>query len=68
MKIKLGTLHYDTNSEEGEVKWADTVDLTRPDVVMLDILGDWVSILTAAYDDMHKIIYPTEENNDADVR
>ena len=61
MKIKLGTLHYDTNSEEGEVKWADSVDLTRPDVVMLDILGDWVSILTVAYDDMHKLVYPTEE-------
>ena len=62
--MKLGTLNYDTNSEEGAVKWNADVDLTKPDVVMLDILGDWIAILTLAYNDVHKITYPEENKND----
>ena len=56
--MKLGTLHYDNKSEEGVVKWDPVVDLTEPDVVMLDILGDWIADLTIAYNDLHAIIYP----------
>lgn len=60
--MKLGTLHYNTRSEEGEVKWEPTLDLTRPDVGMLDTLGDWIAILTIAYNDLHAITYPKENN------
>ena len=56
--MKLGTLHYNTKIVEGEVKWEPTMDLTKPDVVMLDILGDWISVLTLAHEDMYKLIYP----------
>lgn len=56
--MKLGTLHYDTRSEEGTVKWEPTVDLTVPDVGMLDTLGDWIAVLTIAYNDLHTKIYP----------
>lgn len=56
--MKLGILHYNTKTEEGEVKWEPTMDLTKPDVVMLDTLGDWISVLTLAHEDMHKLIYP----------
>jgi RND family efflux transporter MFP subunit len=47
--MKLGTLHYDNKSEEGVVEWDPVVDLTKPSVVMLDILGDWIADLTTAY-------------------
>jgi len=63
--MKLGTLNYNTRSEEGEVKWHAGVDLTRPDVVMLDTLGDWIAILTLAYTDLHKITYPEGDKPDA---
>jgi hypothetical protein len=56
--MKLGTLHYDNKSEEGVVKWDFVVDLTKPDVVMLDILGDWIADLTTAYNNLHAITYP----------
>jgi hypothetical protein len=61
--MKLGTLNYNPHSEEGEVKWNVGVDLTKPDVVMLDILGDWISLLTIAYEDLRKTTFPYEENN-----
>jgi hypothetical protein len=62
--MKLGTLNYNPHSAEGEVKWNADVDLTKPDVVMLDVLGDWIAILTLAYNDVHKITYPEENKND----
>lgn len=58
--MKLGTLHYNKRSEEGEVKLDPSVDLTKPDVVMLDILGDWIAILTLTYNDLHKVTFPEE--------
>ena len=63
--MKLGSLNYNSRSEEGEVKWEPTMDLTRPDVGMLDTLGDWIAILTIAYTDLHKIIYPEVDKPDA---
>jgi hypothetical protein len=39
------------------------VDLTKPDVVMLDILGDWIALLTIAYTDLHKLTYPDGDDD-----
>lgn len=61
--MKLGSLNYNTRSEEGEVKWHVSVDLTKPDVVMLDILGDWIAILTVAYEDLRKTTFPYDEES-----
>lgn len=62
--MKLGTLTYNQRSEEGEVKWGKDVNLTEPDVVMLDILGDWIAILTVAYEDLRETTFPhIEERN-----
>lgn len=63
--MRLGSLNYNKWSEEGEVKWEPTVDLTRPDVGMLDTLGDWIAILTLTYNDLHKITYPEGDKPDA---
>ena len=57
--MKLGTLHY--KHGEGEVRLAPSIDLTKPDVVTLDILGDWIALLTIAYDDLYKITFPEGE-------
>lgn len=64
MKEKLGSLNYNTRSEEGEVKWHVGVDLTKPDVVMLDILGDWIALLTVAYEDLRKTTFPYDEDSE----
>jgi hypothetical protein len=61
--MKLGSLNYNTRSEEGEV--SVIADLTKPDIVMLDILGDWIALLTIAYEDLHKLTYP-EGNKDGE--
>lgn len=62
--MKLGTLHYDFRTGEGHVKWKeDVVDLTQPNVVMLDSLGDWIAELTIAYNDLHAVTFP-EENKE----
>lgn len=62
--MKLGSLNYNTRSEEGEVKWHVGVDLTKPDVVMLDILGDWIATLTLAYEDLRKTTFPYDEESE----
>lgn len=62
--MKLGSLNYNTRIEEGEVKWHVGVDLTKPDVVMLDILGDWIAILTLAYEDLRKTTFPYDEDSE----
>ena len=62
--MKLGSLNYNTRSEEGEVKWNVGVDLTKPDVVMLDILGDWIALLTIAYEDLRKTTFPYDEESE----
>ena len=53
--MKLATLH--SKHGEGVVKWHTELDLTKPDVVMLDVLGDWIAILTVAYTDLHKTTF-----------
>jgi len=47
MNDKLGSLIYNTKTEEGEVK----IDWERlpQDVVGLDILSDWIAELTKVY-------------------
>jgi hypothetical protein len=62
--MKLGSLNYNARSEEGEVKWHVSVDLTKPDVVMLDILRDWIVTLTDAYEDLRKTTFPYDENSE----
>lgn len=62
--MKLGSLNYNTRSEEGEVKWREGVNLTEPDVVMLDILGDWIALLTVAYEDLRKTTFPYDEESE----
>jgi hypothetical protein len=61
--MKLGSLNYNPHSEEGEV--SVIADLTKPDVVMLDILGDWIALLTVAYEDLRKLTYPEGDKPDA---
>jgi hypothetical protein len=61
--MRLASLCYDTRKEEGVIKWGPNVDLTEPDVVMLDILKDWIHDLETAYEALRKItFYPTKEN------
>jgi len=55
--VKLATLKYNEWIEEGEVKWDPGVDLTVPDVVMLDALRDCILILSEAYNDLHKVTF-----------
>lgn len=58
--MKLGSLTYDTIAEEGRVRFDKTVDLTNPDVVMMDILQDWIISLTDTYNDLYAITFPPE--------
>ena len=63
--MKLGTLHYDFRTAEGFVKWnKDAVDLTQPNVVMLDSLGDWIAELTLTYNDLHAVTFPEDKPKD----
>lgn len=63
--MKLGTLNYSLRREEGEIRWDKSVDLTKPDVVMLDILSDWITALTITYNDLCQITFPeTEEQKE----
>ena len=59
--MKLGSLNYSATTGEGTVKFAKTVDLTNPDIVLLDSLQDWICILTDTY---NSLLAPTstEEN------
>jgi hypothetical protein len=47
MKRNFGKLKYDTNKEEGEVELSEYLP---KDVVGLDILQDWINLLTVEYD------------------
>jgi hypothetical protein len=47
MKRNFGKLRYDTNKEEGEVELSKYLP---KDVVGLDILQDWINLLTVEYD------------------
>ena len=51
MKLKCGTLYYDTNKEEGEFMLTEDF----PDgVIGLDILLDWIHDLKEEYNDRLK--------------
>lgn len=51
-----GTLRYDTNAEEGYVKF--TVDPKDVDkVVMFDIVSDWIHHLEVLREDLRKKLY-----------
>jgi len=58
--MKLGTLHYSNKTEEGYVKFDKTVAFTNPDVVLLDILQDWIISLTNTYNDLLAVTLPEE--------
>lgn len=58
--MKLGTLHYSDRTEEGYVKFAKTLDLTNPNVVVLDTLQDWIVSLTNTYNDLLAVTFPEE--------
>ena len=60
--MKLGSLNYNPHSEEGEV--SVSADLTKPDIAMLDILGDWIALLTIAYEDLRKTTFPYDEESE----
>jgi len=45
--MKLGSLKYNTKTEEGEVK-IDWIQMPE-DVVGLDLLSDWIADLTKIY-------------------
>ena len=45
--MKLGSLNYNTKTEEGEVK-IDWIQMPE-DVVGLDLLSDWIADLTKIY-------------------
>lgn len=54
--IVHGTLRYNTNTEEGYIKFS--VDPKSVDqVVMLDTVNDWIYHLEALRDDLHKKLY-----------
>jgi hypothetical protein len=56
--MKIATLCYDTRISEGVIKWSKSIDLTQPDVVMLDTLQDCLNELEAAYEALHAIVFP----------
>jgi len=55
--MRLATLHYDTKQSEGVVKWDTDPDLTKPNVVLLDTLRDWIGELTITYNDLRKVTF-----------
>lgn len=59
--MRLATLHYDTRQSEGVVKWDIELDMTKPNVVMLDTLVDWLAALTITYNDLHKVTFGDKE-------
>ncbi len=60
--IVHGTLCYDTNSEEGCIKFrVDPDNVDR--VVMFDIVTDWIHELEALRDDLHAKLHK-EYGND----
>jgi hypothetical protein len=61
--MRLGSLNYNPRSEEGEVKWEPTMDFSRPDVGMLDTLGDWIAILTDTYNDLHAVTFKDTDHD-----
>lgn len=64
MKQVLGKLVYDTNKEEGEIK----IDWGKmpPDVMMLDILGDWYWELKDLYHQKAQEVFPKSEGGNDD--
>jgi hypothetical protein len=58
--MKRATLHYDTKQSEGVVSWDIRVDFTKPDVVLMDTIVDWIAELTATYNDLHKVTFGWE--------
>jgi hypothetical protein len=55
--MRLATLHYDTKQSEGVVKWDTDPDLTKPNVMLLDTLRDWIAELTITYNDLRKVTF-----------
>ena len=53
--MKLGKLEYSVSAEEGRVKinWGDM----PKDVVMLDILKDWITELEGIYEVKHNEVF-----------
>lgn len=60
MKEKLGTLIYNTKTEEGEIK-IDWINLPKG-VVGLDILSDWIADLTKIYNRELNSVFTTKGN------
>ena len=60
--IVYGTLRYNTNSEEGYIKF--TLDPLNEDnkVAMLDTVNDWIYQLEALQKDLHEKVYADMEN------
>ena len=59
--MRLATLHYDTRQSEGVVKWDAELDMTKPNVGMMDTIKDWIAELTITYNDLHKVTFGWEE-------
>jgi len=61
--MKLGSLDYDPVKGEGTVKWQKgAVDFDHPNVMLMDSLKDWIFVLKDAYDHLHAVTFPTEDN------
>lgn len=60
--IVYGTLRYNTNSEEGYIKF--TLDPINDDnkVTMLDTVNDWLHQLEALQKDLHDKLYADMED------
>lgn len=54
--MSYATLNYSTRTEEGTVKFSKiyTENKDQYRVVYLDILSDWINILTAEYEQLLK--------------
>ena len=59
--MRMATLHYDTKQSEGVVKWNIELDMTKPNVGMMDTIKDWIAELTITYNDLHKVTFRDKE-------
>jgi len=51
--MNVGTLQYNTKSEQGEIKFSPTFEGTL-ETIQIDILSDWIYILTEKYETLTK--------------
>ena len=61
--IVYGTLRYDTNAEEGYIKFTDDPREEHNKVTTFDIVSDWIYHLEVLREDLRKELYPEDKND-----